>query len=33
MTEIEKMKSGLEYSYTDAELIARKSRANEQCTA
>ncbi len=33
MTNLEKMKAGLEYSYADAELIGRKSRAIEQCTA
>ena len=31
MTEIEKMKSGLEYSYADAELIARKTQAIKWC--
>ena len=33
MTEMEKMMAGLEYSYADTELIARKSRAIEQCAA
>ena len=33
MTNLEKMKAGLEYSYADAELIARKSRAIKQCMA
>ena len=33
MTNLEKMKAGLEYSYADDELIARKSRAIEQCAA
>ena len=31
MTEMEKMKEGLEYSYADPELIARKGRAIEMC--
>ncbi len=33
MTNLEKMKAGLEYSYADDELIARKCRAIEQCAA
>ena len=31
MTEMEKMKAGLEYSYADPELVARKGRAIEMC--
>ena len=31
MTEMEKMKAGLEYSYADEELIARKGRAIKWC--
>ena len=33
MTNLEKLNAGLEYSYADEELIARKSRAIEQCAA
>ena len=32
MTEMEKMKAGLEYCFTDKELIARKSLASPQVT-
>ena len=31
MTEMEKMKAGLEYSFVDKELIARKSLAIVRC--
>ena len=31
MTEMEKMKAGLEYCFTDKELIARKSLAIVRC--
>ena len=31
MTEMEKMKAGLEYTYADQELIARKTQAIEWC--
>lgn len=31
MTELEKMQAGMEYSFADAELIARKSRAIKWC--
>ena len=31
MTEMEKMKAGMEYSFADPELIARKGRAIEMC--
>ena len=33
MTEKEKMQAGLEYSFADDELIARKSQAVRQCAA
>lgn len=33
MTEMEKMQAGMEYSYADPELIARKGRAIAQCEA
>ncbi len=33
MTNLEKMKAGFEYSYADAVLIARKSRAIVLCAA
>ena len=31
MTPMERMKAGLEYTYADAELIARKTQAIEWC--
>ena len=31
MSPMERMKAGLEYTYADAELIARKTQAIEWC--